>query len=875
MTITPISADLLLSWASVKSTPKSGVASATANSTAASGAASGVKAPWDDSKNLTPANTLVSQALSGKALFDLKEKSFSGANGDEKKLFALHAGLNTLSALAGRYDEKGVTAAEQERLAKAFDAGMKQLDAFLANSKFDAFSLVRGEKISEALSTAAIAGARRDYTTGVVARGDPDAANTAFDGNFVFNVDTVPITGSPQTLAIDLADMGATPRSLNNVVNFINSKLRAGGLTSSFKAVKQTGTSLGGDQYTLKLSITSGEKLSFSAATAPALYLSGDKGGLTKIADPAAGMTTSPLNAANVALEKLAASGVNVKSSATGADGSLYVLADVSSVVAGQPVKGGSDVALMKYDSAGNVIYTRTLGANGEAAGLSLAVAADGKVAIAGSVSGGLLDAAAAASTTVSNATFGSAATGNDSFVTLFDDDGVELWTRREKAARDGEASAVAFGAGGSVYVASRQKNSSGEWDAALTAYSASGVLRGSQLMAGAGYESPRALAVQDIGGGVQRITLANVEGAKLMLRQFDDNGATLTAGASRDLGSLAGGDVANLVVDGGDLYVAGTSKSGGLNAGTVARAYSGGQDGFVAKLGADLVASGADQITYIGGAGDETIAGLAVEGGEVYVGGDSSAEFAGLSAYRARDGFVARLDSSGGLDWLQRIAGGADYKARGFAASAQGASALDRLGLPQGEMTFKDVTDLVSRTSLRVGDQFTIAVNGRGAQTITIKADDTLEKVADRVEKIILSAGVGSVQLATDGDKLKIVPSAGAKIELRAGPSGRDALAGLGLDEGVVMQTPDTTKNKKNQPAPVYGLGLSSQMTLADKLSRKQANDALGVALTAVQKAFRDLSTPATTATPTGTAPAYLQKQLANYQAALDRLTS
>ncbi len=149
----------------------------------------------------------------------------------------------------------------------------------------------------------------------------------------------------------------------------------------------------------------------------------------------------------------------------------------------------------MKYDSAGNLLYTRTLGVDGDANGLSLAVASDGKVAIAGSVTGSLSDGGTAAST------------GADSFTTLFDSTGVELWTKREKSPRDGEASAVAFGSNGSVYVASRQRSIGGDWDAALTAYGADGTVRGTQLMTGAGDQSPQQIVVQDIGGGAQRVT--------------------------------------------------------------------------------------------------------------------------------------------------------------------------------------------------------------------------------------------------------------------------------------------------------------------------------------------------------------------------------
>ena len=93
----------------------------------------------------------------------------------------------------------------------------------------------------------------------------------------------------------------------------------------------------------------------------------------------------------------------------------------------------------------------------------------------------------------------------------------------------------------------------------------------------------------------------------------------------------------------------------------------------------------------------------------------------------------------------------------------------------------------------------------------------------------------------------------------------------GLGLVEGIV--TPATSAKTKAPKA--YGLGLSSTLGLAEKAGRKEAVSQIGTALIAVQKAFRDLAAPETPAAATGTAPAYLQKQLANYQAALARLSS
>ena len=253
------------------------------------------------------------------------------------------------------------------------------------------------------------------------------------------------------------------------------------------------------------------------------------------------------------------------------------------------------------------------------------------------------------------------------------------------------------------------------------------------------------------MGGGNQRVTLASSEAGRLVLRQYADDGASITAGTTRDLGALSG-EITGLVLDGGDLYLAGNTAFGGLNAGTVARAYSGGRDGFVAKLSGDLTSGAGDRISYIGGAGEDSVAGISIVSGEIYLGGASTKTFGGALEFGAQDGYVARLDTSGQLAWTQRLASATKFNAATFVADGGGASALDRLGLPQGLIDTIDATDLVSRTSLRVGDEFSIAVNGRTAQTIKIAAGDTLQKLADKVERVILSAGVGSVRWRPPG---------------------------------------------------------------------------------------------------------------------------
>ena len=89
------------------------------------------------------------------------------------------------------------------------------------------------------------------------------------------------------------------------------------------------------------------------------------------------------------------------------------------------------------------LVTTRTLGAASSANGLSLAVSADGKVAVAGSFNGAL---------DPNNP--GNGATTADSFVTLYDNQGQEAWTQTGEAISNNQINSVAFGANDAVYVA-------------------------------------------------------------------------------------------------------------------------------------------------------------------------------------------------------------------------------------------------------------------------------------------------------------------------------------------------------------------------------------------------------------------------------------
>jgi len=98
-------------------------------------------------------------------------------------------------------------------------------------------------------------------------------------------------------------------------------------------------------------------------------------------------------------------------------------------------------------------------------------------------------------------------------------------------------------------------------------------------------------------------------------------------------------------------------------------------------------------------------------------------------------------------------------------------------------------------------------------------------------------------------------------------GEGGRDALAGLGLTPGFIGKSADDKKK-------TFGVNLSPLLNLSGAEAIAKSKDQVQLAIKAMRDAYRALSPEASKPPVTGQAPAYLQAQLANYQAALARLT-
>jgi hypothetical protein len=120
--------------------------------------------------------------------------------------------------------------------------------------------------------------------------------------------------------------------------------------------------------------------------------------------------------------------------------GSIYVVGSTFGALAGQPSAGDFDAFVRKYDSSGNVVWSRQFGSSSLDEGRGVAVDRAGSLYVVGFTNGVLPGQAPAGST--------------DGFVRKYDLNGVEVWTRQFGAATSDEATSVAVGGTGSVYVA-------------------------------------------------------------------------------------------------------------------------------------------------------------------------------------------------------------------------------------------------------------------------------------------------------------------------------------------------------------------------------------------------------------------------------------
>ena len=906
MTIIGINQGLLTSWYGARVTNATIGTSNYAQAASASRKTDDVAAPWEvGSSQLQTLEEMRRRVLGTGQFFLNPDREFSDidAPADHKKLFSLHQGLKRLAALAEEAREKSTNQVRRDFLEKAFVKGISQMGDFFDGLDLEELTLLKGEELRKLESEVAISRGLSQFKTGTIHKGAFDAEVASLTGDVQFTI-SVKKSGVTTDVQINLADMGAQTRNLDNITAHINAELEAAGMVTRFERTKigeenDVGV-IPGDNFGFLIKGVSTEQISFSAPAAePALYFAGTSGinetaggqivKLTDLAsgDPTTGYSTrfsADATESEVAVvggeegetrTKLEDNPLEIMDTVSTGDGGIYVVGKTTASTDGQVLKGEQDLVLAKYDSTGKRVWSRVLGAADSAEGASVAVDANGNVVVAGKVSGGLGD-----STDIG---------GSDSIAVKYNAAGVEQWTQRFGGTGDDNATAVAVADDGTVYVAGKaasgfggEAHSGGLSDGYIRAIGADGTALWTRRVGDVGDETISAIAIADDGN----LLVASNESGSAVLRKFDAADSTSAAIWEQNLGDLDTGSIGGIAVEGTDIYLTGAAGGAFAPSAPVGAHNGGVRDAFLVKF-TDGASATIDYTTFVGSAEDDGASAIEVLNGKVYIAGKTLGGINGDTLNGERDAFAAQIDgATGALDWSHQISGRNGLAAAaGIAVSASDDSVLDALGLPSGTVTYSDSRVIADRSSAREDDYFYVSVNGGRRKKISLDGDDTIRSLTFKINAALVLDGTADVRRSSEGDMLRIKAAEGSTIELFAGADGRDLLKSMGLQAGAIVNTGSLLdKDEKTSDAPpLHALDLPPTMTIGSLEDAEKAYEFIETAMSKLQRAYRDITMdPALKSLlegpqagkKGGTVPAHVSAQLANYQAGLARLS-
>jgi hypothetical protein len=849
-----------------------------------------------------------------KKLVDEKaaEVTRAGDDRDLKTSFTLYRALDALKTLSEAAASKATPAAERARLNDRFKAGLAELQSYLATATTDKLTLQFGAKASKVEATLPPRDASV-YTGVTVISGSTGAAVADVAATDGFDISLT--KGLRQdNIRLNFSEI-AGPITLRAIADLANSKISSIVETDSNGSPLLDGNGQPIKRYasqfslvrtndlkttpaTYGLSIIPGptEKLSLQdAAAGPSAYLihsvTPDKGPATaalRRVDQITGSITAAATTGIAATDSKAtalaktvyeatktktsrapgeiAATTSVSATAVDSQGFVYVVGTTRGALQDQPDTAADDLFLTKYDSNGVAVFTRKLGAAGATQGAAITIDNNDNVIIAGTFAGKLS---------------GDVYSGEDMLVMKFDSAGREKFSVQLDTVATDRASSVAVDAAGNIFVAGTVsgtlpgQSSAGGQDIFVSKLDGTtGVVAARTQLGSPGRDTAAALAIAPNGS----LLLASTEIDQAMLRQFANADIT-QSGTQLNLGPLSGGAVTSLAVDRitGDIALAGTTRAS-LNG----QALSGDADSFVARVSATQTLVGVSQF---GTAAADRITGLQILGGKIYASGSTAGDLV-----RPRSGpedvFLARLDAStGDIEQLAQFGQPLNATSQALlSVSENGPGTLAKLGLRQGDVRPQLATSLVDRTLLRTNDQFSILVNGR-AQTLTVRAEDDARALVRRMKAIVGRFGEVTLTENASGTKIAVRALGDARLDLLAGPAGKDALAKLGLSPGqlrsanVLFDTGKDPVELARTPGGSFGLDLSDSLALTDDKTSGVVKAKIETALETVKRAYRSLyydparEELARRRSATGAVPAYLTAQLGNYQDALNRL--
>lgn len=843
--------------------------------------------PWDYRVDQPDFDERLRKALLSGSIFDTSDPFFrQDMPDDQRDLFKAYKALLRLQTIAEFAADETTFDGRLPGLDTRFQTGLIELTSFVSDLDVESFMLSNGIVDKTVDTSVSIPKPLTTWTGRVIQAGAFDDPIPGLVGDEVFTISALKM-GATTDVVIDLANVAGT-LNLDNIADYINQELSAAGVVSTIKRERiydKDAFEAEEDPYDPQplpstfgfvIEGVSTETLSFSAAAGtPAIYLAGtsgvretEMGQLLKLTDIAGGTpTNSGGDRINPDEEETTA---NAVASVLDSKGHVYVLGNTDADLGTFVNQGTQDMYLRKYDSTGTLIWEQMLGATDTAEGFGLAVDASDNVVVVGAVKGDL------AETSIGG--------GEDTFVTKYDSTGQELFTRQMAPSVNDGAQDVTVAADGSIYITgytdgalSSTETYNGGRDGYITKLDNDGNLTWHRQFGAATDEIGNAITVDAAGD----IIVASTEDGNIKVTKYSGADDTSAALWQVDLGAVGDGGVGGITVDGASVYVVGSTNQTGFGSGQLT-AHSGDmEDGFIVKITGGTV----DYTTFVAGGDVDRIHDVTVSNGTVYVAGETRGDLGGGAFTDGVNGFVAEFDATGTQNWAYQYSGlGGASKAQSVVVDPTGSSVLDTLGILSGEIEYGHANTITANSTVRAGQSFRISIDGGFGKKITIDDDETFRSLTFKINAVLLLDGKAVVRKTSDGDVLRIEVNEGVRIDLIAGEDGQDALAGLGIKVATIYDDGSLLDSAEEQEArtPIFGLGLEDGINLANTTDAAYALEVLNGALKEIRDIYREITKdPELEALlkagskTSGTVPAYLTAQLANYQAGLARLSA
>lgn len=833
-------------------------------------------APWESPQPSVRTDTV----LKLKSLIDAP----TSANKDLAATFALYKALDRLHALAVGAAKAGLSNGNRTAMAARFSAGLAEVQSFIAGADVDKLRLGFGSPQWNLQSVAL-----PKTAASIKGKGVADARGSALTGLIGVTSLNIKLTKSGRTDTVVVPLDGGAP-SLDRIAAALNDAISSVQLTkadgtaqttpdglpiprylSQFSVAKQPdgkwGLSLAGvstetvglDQPDAKNAVVIATGTTMLDAPGRARVLRFDIGdgrlqprlmatidATDRDASARAKLQSTAKTAPTPVMAATRASSVVVSP-----DGSSFIVGTSAGDMGAHLSDGRDRLTLSKLDSEGRTLWQRTLGGLGPTDGASVALAPDGGVIVAGSTSASLTSL--------------DQLSGKDSFVAGFSADGTLRFTTQLDSRADDGATALAVGGDGSIYVGGTVRGTlpgqtgAGAEDGFVVRLGADGKILARAQFGGPAKDGVAALAI----GADGALLIASNEDGQAVLRSADPASLALDS-----VVALGTGRAASIAVD----AASGTIAVGGYSVG----------DGIVTQLDSQLAITSK---SVLASTKDDRVDSLTWLDGQLLAAGRSSGDLGG-GAIGATDGFVAQIGNDGAVGEIERFGTiGGRTEPVVIAAAPRGAAVLGAIGLHRGVLNPPESVALADQTSIRTGDSFRLRVGIGAIRTVTIAENETMASLTKKVSLLLGTAGKATVLPLTTGVTMKIEAAKTARIEVLAGPEGRDALSKLGLAPAQLQQ-PKMSGGGKSPivtPGGTFSLDLDRALSLGTVSDARFAQTRVEMAMGAIQSAARSLYWSDTKAQivndaalrKSGQAPAGTSAKLKSYQQALARLTA